>query len=314
MGKPGRAREPADLIGSIEQTYTEARVIVLVCLASWLVGQFRFSFAWLLFVLAASRTYTKVSMKRMQRVVRDDCQRYHATKILAHGETINWVNEILQRLWHMNQAQISEQIVRYVNDGLARRTWTEPDTPPQKVILHSLALIELPLRMTRVFVHRKPSSPNLIFEGRFQVNLAPHGSEHHGLLEVFEHPLIDLTILRDVDEHDRHRYHSHHHHNLAVQVRQFTSQGSLQIELDLEGEQPALLQPHIELQEQPKMDCTIKSISQHHFPFHFAHHVDWRRVVEMQLREGLGWAFRRPLPLGERWLIKMMTWWWHILN
>ncbi|PYH49867.1 uncharacterized protein BP01DRAFT_8457 [Aspergillus saccharolyticus JOP 1030-1] len=314
MGKHRRVREPADIAASIEQIYKEARVIIIVCLASWIVGRLRFSFAWLLFILAFSRTYTNLSMTRMKRVIRDECQRYHASKILAHGESIEWMNGILRRLWHMNQDHFCAQVIRYVNDGLARRTLTEPDTPPQKVILHSLALIELPLRMTRVRVHHKPCSPNLIFEGKFWINLAPHGTEHHDLLGVFEHPLIDLAIIRDVNDNNRTRYHSHHQHNLAVQVRQFTSQGSLRIEVDLEGEQPALLQPHIELQEQPKMDCTIKSISRLHFPVHFAHQVDWRRVVEMQLREGLGWAFRRPLPLGERWLIKMMTWWWHILN
>ncbi|PYH98454.1 hypothetical protein BO71DRAFT_371145 [Aspergillus ellipticus CBS 707.79] len=313
MGKPVLASEPFDLLEVLGQTYNDSRIIVVVCLAAWVVGSFDLGFTWLFFVLAVCRAYAVVSLTRVQRVIRDECRRYHAIKILARGETVEWANGLLERFWHMYQNQICDHIVRYVNNGLARRLLGESGTAPQKVVVHSLALIDLPLRFTRVFVHPKPSSPNLIVEGQFQVNIAPHPSHRH-LIERAGHPLIDLTIEHDKTSRD----YRHRDHDLAVQVRRFASTGTLRLELDLEGDHPFLLQPQIDLQEHPKMDCTIKSISQHHFPLHFAHQVDWRRVVEMQLREGLGWAFHRPLPLpfssGERWLLRVVTWWWHAVN
>ncbi|KAL3257356.1 hypothetical protein ABHI18_006919 [Aspergillus niger] len=313
MGKPKLTPEPFDLVELLQQTYDDSRIIVFVCLISWIVGRLDLGLTWLFFVLAVCRTYAVVNLTRVQRIVRDECRRYHAHKILSRGETVEWVNGVLQRFWHMYQTQICDHIVRYVNNGLARRAITENGTTPQKVVIQSLALIDLPLRFTRVLVHQKPSSPNLIVEGQFQVNLAAHPTHHH-LIESSGHPLIDLTIVHDKSSGDSH----HRNHDLAVQVRQFKSTGSLKMELDLEGDHPALLQPQVDLQEHPNMDCTIKSISQHHFPLHFAHHVDWRRVVELQLRVGLGWAFHRPLALpftlGERWLFRVMTWWWHAVN
>ncbi|PYI02805.1 hypothetical protein BO78DRAFT_400323 [Aspergillus sclerotiicarbonarius CBS 121057] len=313
MGKPKLTPEPFNFVELVQQTYDDSRVIFAVCLVSWIVGRLDLGLTWLLFVLAVCRTYAVVSLGRVQRIIRDECRRYHAYKILSRGETVEWANGVLQRFWHMYQNPICDHVVRYVNNGLARRMTLEDGGAPQKVVIQSLELIDLPLRFTRVFVHQKPSSPNLIIEGQFQVHLAPHPSHHH-LIESSGHPLIDLTIVHDKNARDPHN----RTHDLAVQVRQFTSTGSLRVELDLEGDHPALLQPQVDLQEHPKMDCTIKSISQHHFPLHFAHQVDWRRVVEMQLREGLGWAFHRPLllpfTLGERWVFRAMTWWWHAVN
>ncbi|PWY66763.1 hypothetical protein BO70DRAFT_366455 [Aspergillus heteromorphus CBS 117.55] len=315
MGKATLAPEPVNVLEILQQTYDDSRIIVVVCLAAWCIGRLELGFTWLFIVLGVCRAYAVVSSTRVQRIIRDECRRYHARKILADGETVEWVNGVMQRFWHMYQDRICEHLVQYVNNGLARRMLADAETTPsRKVVMHSLALIDLPLRFTRVFVHSKPLSPNLIVEGQFQVNIAPHPSHRH-LVERTGHPLIDLTIVHDRSARDS----RHRNNDLAVQVRQFSSTGSLRVELDLEGAHPFLLQPHIELQEHPKMDCTIKSISQHHFPLHFAHQVDWRRVVEMQLREGLGWAFRRPLPLlpfspGERWLLRVMTWWWHTVN
>ncbi|KAL5359247.1 hypothetical protein BJX96DRAFT_148057 [Aspergillus floccosus] len=294
-----------DALDTIEQIYKESKVIIFGCLASWTIYHLRLGVVGLILLLAVCRTYYELSLRRVERAIRDETRRYHAKHILHRGESVEWMNGILVRLWHLYQQRICDQIVQYVNRGLAGR----PDTgepPAQKVVIQSLALVEHPLRILHIHTYTRPESGNFVIEATFRVDLSPP-PEHHRLHLRTREPLVDLVIVHDKQQDRR-------QHDLAVQVRQFTGTALVRLEIDFQGDEPQLLQPQIELQGQPQIDCTYRSVSQHHFPFHFAHHIDWRKVVEVQIREGLGWAFHRPLPLlhlvGGKLLIRMVTWWW----
>lgn len=300
-----RAPTLNEALDFIEQTYKESKLIIVGCLASWTLCRLNFRFVWLLIILAFCRTHYQVSVRRIERAIRDELRRYHSQKVLQRGESVEWVNEVLGRAWHLYQRQICKRIVQYVNAGLAQRS---EDSSPQKLVIHSLAVVEQPLRFTKVMAYSKPQSRNLIFEGHFCIDLRPPDDQRMHLLDLVhsDEPLINLAIVHEKPDRKN--------HDLVVHVRQVTGTGIVRLEIDLESLEPHILQPQIELQDHPHIDCTIKTVSQHHFPFHFAHHVDWRRAVEKQIREGLGWAFHRPLPLpfhffGEKFLIRMMTWW-----
>ncbi|KAB8233412.1 uncharacterized protein BDW43DRAFT_86944 [Aspergillus alliaceus] len=295
-----------ETIDFIEQTYKESKLIIVGCLASWALCRLHFRFVWLLLILAICRTQYQVSIRRVERAIRDELHRYHAQKILQHGESVEWVNSVLGQVWHLYQNRIADQIVKYINAGLAQRS---DDSSAQKVIIHSLAFVEQPIRFTKVITYSKAHSRNFIFEGHFQVDLKQPYDHRMHMLERHGEVLIDMAIVHEKPDRKN--------HDLIVHVKQFTGTGMLRLEIDLESLEPHILQPQIELQDHPQIDCTIRTVSQHHFPFHFAHHVDWRKVVEKQIREGLGLAFYRPLPLpfqfvGEKFLVKMMTWWWQL--
>lgn len=310
MGKPSpnALKQPGlsltDTLDTLEQTYKESKVIVVGCLASWALCRLNFGFIWLVLLLAVCRTHYELSIRRVERAIRDELQRYHGSKKLQQGESVEWINVILGRVWHLYEHRICDHIVRYVNAGLAR-----PGS--EKVTVQSLASMDQPVRFTKLTTHCKPDSPSLILEGQFRVDLAPPwvwDPRHHLAERSHTEPLIGMTIV--------HSRQDHRQHDLLVQVKQFTGMGTLRLEIDFEGAEPRIHPPQIELQDQPKIDCTMRTVSQHHFPFHFTHHVDWRKVVGMQIREGLGWAWHRPLPLpffhllGQRLVIRMMTWWW----
>ncbi|KAE8383748.1 hypothetical protein BDV26DRAFT_250726 [Aspergillus bertholletiae] len=313
MGKPNSETKPrvptiSETLDFIEQTYKESKLIIVGCLVSWTLCRLHFRFVWLLIILAVCRTHYQVSIRRIERAIRDELHRYHSQKILQRGESVEWVNEALGRAWHLYQRQICKRLVQYVNAGLAQRS---DDSSPQKLVIHSLAVVDQPLRFTKVMIYSKPQSRNLIFEGHFRIDLRPPQDQRMHLMDIVHtgEPLIDLAIVHEKPDRKN--------HDLVVHIRQVTGAGIVRLEIDLERLEPHILEPQIELQDQPQIDCTIRSVSQHHFPFHFAHHIDWRRAVETQIREGLGWAFHRPLPLpfhflGERFLVKMMTWWWQL--
>ncbi|KAL4889995.1 hypothetical protein BDV59DRAFT_185489 [Aspergillus ambiguus] len=294
-----------DALNTIEQIYKESKVIIFGCLASWLIYHLRLGFVGLVLLLVVCRTYYELSLRRVERAIRDETRRYHAKYLLQRGESVDWINGILARLWHLYQQRICDLLVQYVNHGL-HDNGKDDTTPAQKVVIQSLALVEHPLRILKIKTYTRPGSGNFVIEGQFRIDLVPP-PDHHRLHLRTREPLVDLIIV-----HDKH--HDRRQNDLAVQVKQFAGTGLLRLEIDCQGEEPQMLEPQIELQGQPQIDCTYRSISQHHFPFHFAHHIDWRKVVETQIREGLGWAFHKPLPLfhlmGGRLLIRMMTWWW----
>lgn len=315
MGKPNPdalqlGLSLTDTLDTIEQTYKESKVIVVGCLASWTLCRLNFGFVWLILLLAVCRTQYQVSIRRVERTIRDELHRYHGSKRLQRGESVEWINVALERVWHLYERRICDYIVRYVNAGLAR---PGSETPAQKVTVQSLASMDHPLRFTKFTTFSKPEAPNWILEGHFRVDLAPPwiwDPRHHLVERSHAEPLIDMTIAHSRQEH--------RHHDLLVQVRQFTGTGTLRLEVDFEGAEPRIHPPLIEFHDQPQIDCTMRTVSQHHFPFHFAHHVDWRKVVGMQIREGLGWAWHRPLPLpffhflGQRLVVRVMTWWWQL--
>ncbi|RHZ57465.1 uncharacterized protein CDV56_101833 [Aspergillus thermomutatus] len=285
---------------TIEQIYSESKIIIVGCLASWALCRLRFGCIGLLLVLSICRTYYELTTRRIQRAIRDETRRHHAQRILARGETVHWINELLDRIWHLYERPLCEQIVQHVNAGLSR-TVSKPGEPaPQRVVLHSLASIERPLRFNRVHIAHRPDSDTMILEGEFTLHQTAH------------EPLINLRVHHHTNPHKQTS------HDLEIQIREFTGVGILRLEIDCSGSHPAIRQPQIELRGQPKMDCTVKTLSHHNFPFHFAHHVDWRKVVEMQIREGLGRAFKSPLPLplvkllGEGLLVKILQWLWQV--
>lgn len=298
--------EPLDLLSTVHQTYSDSKIIVVACLASWLLCRLNFRFIWIIFILACCRTQYDVSIRRVERVIRDEVRRYHSRKTLQRGESVEWVNIIVNRLWHLYERRICDELVRYVNSELARKGAIEGN--PQRVVVHTLEVIEQPLHINKVRVIPKPESPNFILEAEFSVNIQHPNAHQH--LHFLDDPLLDMSIV--------HEHPDRKHHDMAVQVKQFTGSGTVQFEFDFESSRPHLLQPHFEIQDKPHMDCTIKTISHHHFPFHFAHHVDWRKVVERQIREGIHRVFHQPLPLpfnvlGEGLVLKIMTgmWYWH---
>ena len=297
--------ELLDLMDAVRQIYSDSKIIIVGCLASWVLCRLNFSFVWLLLILACCRTQYGLYIRRVKRVVRDEIYRYEARKTLQQGESVEWVNTIVGKLWHLYERRLCDELVRYINAELARKVDVEHN--PQKVVIHSLEVIERPLRITKVKAYSKPNTPNFILEAYFLVDIEPiHGHQHLHFLEV---PLVDMSIVHERPNRD--------HHDLSVQVRQFTGSGTVQLEFDFQSMHPHLLQPHLEIQEKPEMDCTIRTISHHHFPFHFAHHVDWRNVVERQIREGLKRTFHQPLPLpfnllGEGLMFNIMRglWYW----
>lgn len=297
--------ESFDLLAAIQQTCSESKIIIVACLASWLLCRLNGGAVWLVFILACCRTQYNLSLRRVERAICDELRRYQAQKTLQHGESVEWINTIVGKLWHLYERQICDELVRYINAELARREGIEDN--PQQVVIHSLEMIEQPLRITKVRTYSKSDSPNFILEGDFSVKIQqPHGHQH---LHFLDAPLADLSIVHERPDRK--------HHDLAVQIKQFVGTGVVRLEFDLQSLHPHLLQPHLEIQEKPHMDCTIRTISHHHFPFHFAHHVDWRRVVEQQIREGLGRAFHQPLPLpftfmGEGMMLKLMRALWHL--
>lgn len=299
-----------EVLHTIEQIYKESKVIIIGCLASWSLYHLRLGFIGLLLLLAACRTYYDLSRRRVERAILDETRRYHAKHVLKHGETAEWLNTIIGRVWHLYQTRICDHIVRHVNRGLALRGSTEGEgaSPSQRVVIQSLALVEQPFRFLKFTTYTRSGSRNFIVEGQLQVDLTPP-MDHRRLHLLHNEPLLDLVIVQE-KTNDRKQ------HDLAVQVRQFTGTAVFRLEIDFEGAEPQILRPQIELQGQPHIDCTYRTVSQHHFPFHFSHHIDWRKVVEMQIREGLGWAFHRPLPLlhlvSGGLVMQMMTWWWHL--
>ncbi|KAA8643713.1 hypothetical protein EYZ11_006329 [Aspergillus tanneri] len=312
MGRPSQKElKPGlsltDTLDTLEQIYKESKVIVVGCLASWTLCRLNFSFPWLILLLAICRTYYQLSIQRVERAIRDELRRHHGSRKLQQGESIEWINVVFGRVWHLYQSRICDHIVRYVNSGLVR---PGNETPAQKVIVQSLASMDQPVKFTKFIVHPKPDSPNLILEGRFQIDLTPPwvwNARRHLVERSHTEPLVNIAIV--------HRKQDHQQHDLMVQVKTFTGTGTLRLEFDLESAEPRIYPPQIELQDPPQIDCTMRTVSHHHFPFHFAHHVDWRKVVGMQIREGLGSAWHRPLPLpflhlGERLVMRMMTWWW----
>lgn len=293
-----------DFIDSVQQIYAESKIIIVGCLASWVLCRSHFSLVWLFFILACCRTQYGLYTRRVKRIIRDEVCRYESQKLLHKGESVEWINIIVGRLWHLYERRICAELVRYVNAELARKTDGEN---PQQVVIQSLEGIERPLRVTKIKAPSKPESPNFFLEVHFRVDIEPVNGHQH--LHFLDAPLIDLSVV--------HQHPGRKHNDLSVHVRQFTGSGIVQLEFDFQSLRPHLLRPHLEISEKPAMDCTIRTISQHHFPFHFSHSIDWRKTVERQIREGLGWAFHQPLPLpfnvfGESLWLSIMKGLWHL--
>lgn len=290
-------------IASVQQIYAESKIIILGCLASWLLCRSNFGLVWLLFILACCRTQYGLYIRRVKRIIRDEVYRYESRKTLQRGESAEWVNIVVGKLWHLYERRVCAELVRYVNAELARKT---EGHNPQRVIVHSMETIERPLQITKVKASSKPDSPNFVLEVHFRVDIEPVNGHQH--LHFLDAPLIDMTVV--------HEHPDRKHSDLSVHIRQFTGSGIVQLEFDFQSMRPHLLRPHIEISEKPAMDCTIRTISQHHFPFHFSHSVDWRKTVERQIREGLSRAFHQPLPLpfnvfGESIMLSIMRGLWH---
>ncbi|PKY04670.1 hypothetical protein P168DRAFT_289554 [Aspergillus campestris IBT 28561] len=326
MGKPYPPTQYPDLrhvLETVEQTFCESKIIVIVCLTAWAIRRLNLGFVWIIVLLAFCRTQQRVTLRRIQHAIHDELRRHHAQKnARERGESVLWLNVLLGRVWHQYERPICQRILRYINSNLARQG---NDSPAEAVILESWRSIAQPLRLTKVITKSKPGSPNIILEGDFVVSLLPpeHSFLYNHYLTLLEltapdntttaddEPLLDLTITHKRDPSTKKKK----EHDLSVKVRTFTTTGVLRLEVDFSGPEPALHPPQVDLHEQPRMDCTIRTVSQHHFPFHFAHAVDWRRLVEMQIREGLGWTgFQRVLPMpfrlwGERFLVGVIQWW-----
>lgn len=293
-----------EFIHSVQQIYSESKVIIVGCLASWLLCRSKFGLVWLIFILACCRTHYGLYIRRVKRIIRDEVNRYESRKILQRGESAEWMNIIVKRLWHLYERRLCAELVRYVNAELARNT--DGDNP-QRVVMHSVTGIERPLRITKIKSPCQPDSPNFFLEVHFQVDIEPVNGHQH--LHFLDAPLIDMSIV--------HEHPDRKHNDLSVHVRQFTGSGVVQLEFDFRSMRPHLLRPHLEISEKPSMDCTIRTISQHHFPFHFAHSVDWRKTVERQIRDNLGRVFHQPLPLpfhlfGESVWLSIMRGLWHL--
>lgn len=203
--------ELLDLMDAVRQIYSDSKIIIVGCLASWVLCRLNFSFVWLLLILACCRTQYGLYIRRVKRVVRDEIYRYEARKALQQGESVEWVNTIVGKLWHLYERRLCDELVRYINAELARKVNVEHNR--QKVVIHSLEVIERPLRITKVKTYSKPNTPNFILEAYFLVDIEPiHGHQHLHFLEV---PLVDMSIVHERPNRD--------HHDLSVQVR--SSQG-----------------------------------------------------------------------------------------
>ncbi|OJJ45896.1 hypothetical protein ASPZODRAFT_133764 [Penicilliopsis zonata CBS 506.65] len=323
----------------IDQPLAECRVIVVVCLVSWTLSRLHWSPVWLLLVLAVCRTRHRVCLGRTERSLRDELERQEARqRSQTHGESVEWVNGLLDKLWTQYEQPLCARAVRYINGELAATAST------QQIVLGAVETFPQPLRWNRVRVSSaSPGSANLILEGEFEIEIAPplvhrhrrHRHRHRSrsrsrsrqLLRRGQAPLVALSI----------RYNqtavAAGQHDLAVQIYRFSSRGRVRVELVLDAEQPQILPPQIELADRPVLDCTLRTLHHEdhdlhdddddddderggkhrkhlHFPFHFAHHIDWRRVVESQIRAGLGRAFHEPLALTAFWL-RLTRWFWH---
>jgi Ca2+-dependent lipid-binding protein len=318
MGKSTHtAYEFSNLVLTIEQTYSESKIIILGCLTSWTLCRLKFGCVWLILLLYICRTYYKLTTRRIKRAIRDETRRYHARKILAAGETVNWLNELLDRIWHLYEQPLCQQIVQHVNAGLSGGISIPGKPSPRRVVLHSLAPIEHPIHFTRVKVVQRPDSDTIILESEFTLRIRQlHTHGFHLFHHASNEPLVNLRV--------HHTDKKGADHDLEIQIRELVASGILRLEIDCSRSHPAILQPHIELRGQPNMDCSVRPLSHHTFPFEFEfpHHVDWRTVLEMQIREVLRRAFKTPLSLplslpfvgllGERVLVRTMRWLWQV--
>ncbi|KAF7114466.1 hypothetical protein CNMCM5793_008770 [Aspergillus hiratsukae] len=317
MGKSTHtAYESSDLLLTIEETYSESKIIILGCLTSWILCRLNFGCIWLILLLYICRTYYELTTRRIHRAIRDETRRYHAQRILAAGETVNWLNELLDKIWYLYEQPLCQEIVQHVNAGLSGAITRPGEASPQRVVLHSLAAIEHPLHFNRVKIAQRPDSDIIIIESEFTLQVRQrHTHGLHLLHHTAHEPLINLRVYHT----DRQK---HADHDREIQIRELVAAGILRLEIDCSRSHPAILQPQIELRGQPKMDCSVRTLSHHNFPFEFAHHVDWRDILEMHIGEVLRRAFKSPLSLplswpfvgslGERVLVRIMRWLWQV--
>lgn len=75
---------------------------------------------WLFIVLAACGTYYSNSMKMLRRAVRDDIQRELVkTRLVKDHETVDWMNNFLDRFWLIYEPVLSKTVVSSVDQILS---------------------------------------------------------------------------------------------------------------------------------------------------------------------------------------------------
>jgi Ca2+-dependent lipid-binding protein len=75
---------------------------------------------WLFIVLAACGSYYTNSMKMLRRAVRDDIQRELVkTRLVKDHETVDWMNNFLDRFWLIYEPILSKTVVSSVDQILS---------------------------------------------------------------------------------------------------------------------------------------------------------------------------------------------------
>ncbi|KAF8624817.1 hypothetical protein AX15_005704 [Amanita polypyramis BW_CC] len=103
--------------------YHNAGIIVFAVFASHFLARFNFGWASLFVLLAFCSTYYTTSMERMRRLSRDEIQReLIKTRLAVDSETVDWLNNFLDRFWLIYEPVLSQSIVQTVDQILSSST------------------------------------------------------------------------------------------------------------------------------------------------------------------------------------------------
>ncbi|KAK6205185.1 C2 domain-containing protein [Scheffersomyces amazonensis] len=100
--------------------YHNVGYLIVAGLLSWIIGWFRFSVAPLFFVIVVFAILYRSSVKKYRTTLREQAQReFSVKKIETDYETMDWLNNFLEKFWYFLEPSIANIVCEQVNPILA---------------------------------------------------------------------------------------------------------------------------------------------------------------------------------------------------
>ena len=152
--------------------YHNSAIIVLACLASWVVAVLGGGLGWVFLVMAACATYYRTSLRRVRRNIRDDITREMAkNKLETDHETLEWINSFLAKFWPIYAPVLCASIIQTVDQILSISTPSFLDSMKMK----QFTLGTKPPRLEYVKTYPKAEDDTVLMDWKF--SFTPNDTE-----------------------------------------------------------------------------------------------------------------------------------------
>lgn len=146
-------------------------ILFVAGVLSFTLGYFKFTLAPVFFVIFITGLAYRTNAKKYRASIRDLIQKeLTVQKIEDDYETIDWLNNLLDKYWIIIEPTVSQMVATQVNDILA----TEPSIPPfiKAIWLHKFTLGIKPPRIDVVKTFQNTASDIVVMD--WNVSFTPH--------------------------------------------------------------------------------------------------------------------------------------------